>query len=256
MRSLLILSIALAITIPSVAQENGMSTDQAARILAQVSVWPQPSYISPEQAATIFHFDGKLTVAESAQLGDTDNVSHLLIRPVDGSFDHISLAIGKAGTLVDKIQTMAQMWISSNAGERNPFSAVRFPNGATGYYDGNGVLAMKSADGRFDTIIEVVLFDDRGSPVVTASNKNLVEALTKSDDHGLKFLTEVMTRIAPLVEKKYREQTKIREQIIQASEFLKKHSSTAVTPPARTSKTSSRPVATDLPVDRRTLKNE
>jgi len=202
-----------------------MGAQQAASILKQAGEWPQQSYISPEDADAIFEFNGKLKVSESARLGDTANISNVLIKPEDNSFDHIRLAITKGGNLIDQFQAMASVWQPSATQPQNPFKPVVLSNGTKGYCDDHGTIVARSPDGRFDITIEVVISDNgRDSINVTNSNKNLIDGVTNGKDRGFKFLTDAMTRIVPMAEQKYQKQVKARAEIEEAMDFLAKMS--------------------------------
>lgn len=220
MRRFLLWVILLQFIASCLAQSNQMSPEQAKQILTEAGEWPPRSYIDPEQAAALFHFNGKLKVIESARFGDTDNISSLLIKPEDNSFDHIRLAIGNGSTFVDQFQAMTNAWQSSDAHEKNPFIPLTLPGGAKGYFDGHGSIVSKSPDGRFDISIDVGLSDSRGSVNVTESNKGLIDGLTKGDDHGLKFLADAVSKIIPMAGQKYQEQVKARTEIQEAMNVL------------------------------------
>jgi len=211
---------ALGLAISAFAQREPMTPKQADRILARAGE-QQPSYISAEQAANIFHFNGRLTVSESAQWGDDDDISNVIIKPDDKSFDSIRIAIGKGGAFFNQFDLNAKLWTPNSAQNQNPFTSFQFPDGSKGYSDGYGSVVLTSPDGRFDIRIEMTIAESGRDPIkVTASNKELVEGLTGKNDHGLKFLSDAMTGIYPLAKKKYEDQVKARTSLIQAQKVM------------------------------------
>jgi len=198
-----------------------MTPKQADQILARAGKWPQPSYISPEQVAQIFHFNGKVTVTESTQWGDVDNISNIIIKPEDNSFNSIVIAIGRDTAYFNLFDLIAKSWRPSSNQDQNPLTYFQLTNGSKGYFNSGGSIVLTSPDGRFDVAIETTLSESGRDPIkVTASNKELVEGLTGKNDHGLKFLSDAMTGIYPLAKKKYEDQVKAKTSLIQAQKVM------------------------------------
>jgi hypothetical protein len=190
------------------------------------------SRISSEQAAAMFDFDGKLNVAESSKWGDPDQLSRLVITPQDGSFDNIGITIAKGGTLYNESDMESKTWVKDpGVQEVNPLVPIAFPNGAKGYFDRDGNIVLSSPDGLFDIGIEITISQtSRDAPVITNSNKRLLDGLLDKGDHGLKFLTAIMSKLYPLAKEKYHEQISARAEIGQATTLLAKESATTPLP--------------------------
>jgi len=205
MKTPLILLLLLSCAPPLVSIHGAeMTPEQAGRLLTRLGTWPPPTYITPAQAAAIFHFHGKVTVEEytmvgnTRRFGDTKRLSTIFIQPVDNSFDHISIFINKGDA---EFRETGALLARVPKNQIPATSFIKFSDGTRGYFYDFSHFVLSSPDR-----VEIGLVEDRGDPVITASNKEMVNAFLDKNDNGLKAMTDVMKIIYPLAKRKYEEQ--------------------------------------------------
>jgi hypothetical protein len=206
-----------------------ITAGEASQILARASKWPPISYITPTEASTVFAFNGELEMSELIQVGDPNDISNILIKPKDGSFDHILLRIDDGGTYYNEVDMMAKS-DGSNSGSSGAITPLALSNGSRGYLIPGESIVVQCPDRRFDISIEIAFYEDRGDPIVTESNRKLLDAILRSGDQGRAFLIAAISKIYPLAEEKYRNQIRARIEVAEAKDLLAAESAAAPMP--------------------------
>ncbi|MCE0483292.1 MAG: hypothetical protein LV479_03525 [Methylacidiphilales bacterium] len=171
------------------------------------------SYLSPQQIADIFGYQGSLTVEEMGNPTDQNVLSNIRVASTDNAFGPVGIEITKGGAVANTFAQLANL-PPQNLPDGSPAprqsTPVQLSNGVQGYFvlgvsrTGSGIgEVLTSPDKSFDLFISIELPSDN-SLLRNDRNKEYFDKFINGNlDQQKAAVADIMGKLYPLAVEEY-----------------------------------------------------